>query len=699
MADSIILRIENPDYKIQPLGTPGPKGDAGVEGPRGKGVAEIVVDPSGDGDFTSIPPALAAVASTGGTVFVKRGTYTLSAPLVVPANTTLRGEGAKTIITIPNAANHNLIEVLSADVTIQDLYVACNGDNQTYAQGNGVVIYGENAKRVSVTNVTVHNSAAYGIVTFPSASGSFLGPDNVVISGCKVFGARQEGIEIGGATNVAVTGNVVRDCLNNGIYVWHNSGAKCESVAVTGNTVIGLVGVYAGIAVGESAVVKNITVSGNTVNGNGAGVGLKANLANSVVFSGNSVHNVSSVGINISASVDVSVSGNSVRSAGSHGIYMGTSTGTISSNSLKTISQNGISIDTCTGGVTIEGNSISAYGSSASNSGINVSVNSTDIVISGNVVTSATAGRGISASGPRNIVVSNEVKASAGDGILLASADSVAESNLVSGNTSGIGIFGQANDQIISGNRVMNSADYGIAANGARSVVSSNQVSYATPVANRAAIFTGASSTSSSITGNVIRNTTQGIDCRGSDTSISGNSVSASTSFGIMIQLPRCTVANNTLVNTGSAGSQHAISLSNAHYASVSGNTIQGATSGNGIYAVTSNGLSLVGNTVEGVTGAGIYLLNCTRASVLSNVCRNSGGTAGIKIERTTGTSNYFTVSGNQCYDDQGVKTQDYGFQIVGSVDSVYHGMNHLVGNLTSAENFDAAATNVVRGV
>lgn len=53
---------------------------------RNLGVADdayVVVDGSGNGDYTTISAALSAVASTGGTVYVRKGTYTLTAPLVV----------------------------------------------------------------------------------------------------------------------------------------------------------------------------------------------------------------------------------------------------------------------------------------------------------------------------------------------------------------------------------------------------------------------------------------------------------------------------------------------------------------------------------------------------------------------------------------------------------------------------------------
>ena len=177
----------------------------------------------------------------------------------------------------------------------------------------------------------------------------------------------------------------------------------------------------------------------------------------------------------------------------------------------------------------------------------------------------------------------------------------------------------------------------------------------------------------------------------------------------------RTIVANNTIINGNHVGIILAQSTSDDFDASgsiVIGNLVKDC---NG-YGIVSNGrpqsgLIVVGNRVEGggtsqsagiylamasnsliannivssKQGNGIYVLATTanlakRVKVIGNVCFNNGQSvaggnhqAGIQLFslNASGDLSYVTVENNQCYDDQGTKTQLYGVRASNVTESI----------------------------
>jgi parallel beta-helix repeat protein len=369
----------------------------------------IVVAADGTGDFSTIKAALAAVPPSGAEVFVKRGVY-VEDNVVVPSNTTLRGEGDATVVRLPDNTNSNVLRAISpsSDVVIRDLKVDGNKSNQGSFSNNGIQI---TATRVKVMNVHVVNASGYNIVGMNGAT-------DLLVQGCVSEDAAKEGIEYMGVQRGAIIGNLVRNAGNHGIYVWSNSGGSgggtlSEEIVVAGNVVTdaGAAGPgFSGIRIDDKAT--NVTVTGNVVKGssdNGifatgnpqavTGISIADNLvtgpvnhgiqvayAQSVAVSGNTIKDQGGDGIRISApATDVTVSGNHVTGApGKFGILVaGAARVAVSANNCRGAGRAGIATSNPgTGGATdvdISGNVCSGNGeagiSVGSGSGIVCSAN------------------------------------------------------------------------------------------------------------------------------------------------------------------------------------------------------------------------------------------------------------------------------------------------------------------------------------
>lgn len=123
----------------------------------------------------------------------------------------------------------------------------------------------------------------------------------------------------------------------------------------------------------------------------------------------------------------------------------------------------------------------------------------------------------------------------------------------------------------------------------------------------------------------------------------------------------------------------------------------------NGIFVYgASKGLAITGNHVAGSGRAGIRVEDSVDCTITGNVARNNGQGGnvtfyfGILLYKNTGTCSGHIVSGNRCYDDQGVKSQGYGIKVLGACDNLVLGPNLSSGNSVGAQTVDATATNVL---
>jgi parallel beta-helix repeat protein len=266
----------------------------------------VVVDSGGGGDYTDLE---AAVANTppDSTIFVKHGTYLINNTMRPKAGVRILGEGYGSHVRLAAGVNKSVFVVQEDNVVFENVRIDGNGANQALASGN--TIYYDRCQGGRVSGCWVHDSAGYAIVAFP-------GVTHTIIEANHVFSAVQEGIELQGASYCTVTGNVVRDCGENGIYLWNSTGV-CELNAVVGNTVTDCN--YCGIQVTDNALYN--VISGNTVL-RGALHGIVVNNVGPTTISDNVVRDNPRRGIFLENAPNSTVSGNVVANNGEMGIFI-----------------------------------------------------------------------------------------------------------------------------------------------------------------------------------------------------------------------------------------------------------------------------------------------------------------------------------------------------------------------------------------
>jgi hypothetical protein len=143
--------------RITNLGTPTVSTDAATMGyadaaaTRARSVTKTVGPTGSDADYVcdgtadnaELETALNAVASTGGVVHVRAGTYTLNAAITIPSDVTLSGEGPATVLKAVAglSSTTNLITNSShssgnTGIVIRDLKLDGNRPNRTGSVGN-----------------------------------------------------------------------------------------------------------------------------------------------------------------------------------------------------------------------------------------------------------------------------------------------------------------------------------------------------------------------------------------------------------------------------------------------------------------------------------------------------------------------------------------------------------------------------------
>lgn len=200
----------------------------------------------GVADQVEINQAIASLTS-GGMVLIKKGTYHLSAKIIIKLDKiTLVGEGKGTILSLDNAVNQNVIQVgvnaSTTDIlyypTIKDLSIVGNSANQT-VNCNGINL--RYVDKAIVENVFINDVKYLGIsgapctnsqiskctVTNPLNTGIFFGDtsENITISDCICTGSLFDGITLDSTVsgshggNHTITGCFCNDNAASGIYL------------------------------------------------------------------------------------------------------------------------------------------------------------------------------------------------------------------------------------------------------------------------------------------------------------------------------------------------------------------------------------------------------------------------------------------------------------------------------------------------
>ncbi len=258
--------------------------------------------------------------------------------------------------------------------------------------------------------------------------------DNAVLG----TGLFDHGVEIAGATNVAVDDNMVAGALI-GIRVDGSAG-----VAIRDNTVIAGPNGETGIRITTS---DGSLVQGNTITGHGQ------------------------MGIHLAVSDDVLVEGNTATAAGLDGIFLYLSHGSVvGDNSVNGNGRFGILLSN-SDAVTARGNTIDQNAH-----GLRVS-DADGAMVDANTVT-ANAGNGILVQLSSDAVVHNNTVDGNGQGIGVTRTDrAVVQDNLVTAND-GAGITGQrAEEARVENNTVTDNAAYGVFLTGSDLVLRDNTAS------------------------------------------------------------------------------------------------------------------------------------------------------------------------------------------------------------------------------
>ena len=267
-----------------------------------KAAADYVA--TGTGDQATINSALTAANPAGagrktGRVVLLAGTYTISAAISVPNNTTLAGVGVGTIVTVPNAQNGSYTMVSAGTgATVRDLKVDGNGTNQTSGGMRGIDVANSSlVTHITVGNLygglgsfgiyivgnynvisdsTVQNSGGQGVYDFSSGQNTISG--NIVVG-------NDRGIVIAASSDI-ISNNIVRNNAR-GITISTYSGNVVSGNTIEGNTTYGIHLV--------SGASKN-TISQNSINDNGNTTdnnGIYLNAADSNTIIGNTITDTS----------------------------------------------------------------------------------------------------------------------------------------------------------------------------------------------------------------------------------------------------------------------------------------------------------------------------------------------------------------------------------------------------------------------
>lgn len=203
-------------------------------------VATVVVAIDGTGDATDIQEGIDLLPATGGSVYIKEGTYTITVAVsVITPNVSIIGAGKSTRINIMGNINGIFVDTVD-DVTIEKLYVYGN-DDQTAASR---LIRLSNANNSSVRDCWLENSTTSGIGT--SDCNNFSALNNVgfevlntiylvrtsysVIASNRSTDCGADGILLSAGIKCVVSGNISHGCGDDGISV-----IGASSATVTGN--------------------------------------------------------------------------------------------------------------------------------------------------------------------------------------------------------------------------------------------------------------------------------------------------------------------------------------------------------------------------------------------------------------------------------------------------------------------------------
>ncbi|KXK40413.1 MAG: hypothetical protein UZ16_OP3001000115 [Candidatus Hinthialibacteria bacterium OLB16] len=198
--------------------------------------ADFVGD--GNGDQEEIHAAIKALPAAGGVVELMAGTYdirkvsgTLGGVTIDRSNVTLAGEGECTLLRLAAGQNTNVIRIIGPDVghvTIRDLWVDQNRDENTFGEGDPNVSHG----RFEFCGIKAFQSVPGGPGDQPT--------HDITIQNCRISNARRLGIMLEGP-NMRVQNNHLGNALSDSVEILTGPGFITGNyVEITGRTHVGV---------------------------------------------------------------------------------------------------------------------------------------------------------------------------------------------------------------------------------------------------------------------------------------------------------------------------------------------------------------------------------------------------------------------------------------------------------------------------
>lgn len=271
----------------------------------------------GDGvtdDASAIQKAVAALASTGGTVTVPAGTYMLgtsaggvgnypngtriqNAIIINKPNVTLKGAGSATVLKLMPHAKMRALIVTASNVTVDGIVIDGNKSQRDSGTGwpsGDVVDALSGAFRESgaspITSITMQNCETRNGIEDGIGMWDI---DTATVSNCY---SHDNGTPAAGGSGISLAGSgtgalIANDRLesNIGPGLWSTLGSF--KTTIKNNTIRNNTG--SGMSLGGDGTNDGFTVTGNTISGNGSGGfdGISIYTAQNGVISGNTLDN------------------------------------------------------------------------------------------------------------------------------------------------------------------------------------------------------------------------------------------------------------------------------------------------------------------------------------------------------------------------------------------------------------------------
>jgi len=146
-------------------------------------VATVVVAEDSSGDYTDIQSALDSLPATGGVVYIKEGTYTITAAITIPhSNIAIIGAGKSSIITTTTPNIDILYVIMHDQILIKNLYLYGSGAGT----GKGIRFYSGVTNSV-IENCYIENCGDYAIKFQTGCNNNIISENDINSNGGGIY--------------------------------------------------------------------------------------------------------------------------------------------------------------------------------------------------------------------------------------------------------------------------------------------------------------------------------------------------------------------------------------------------------------------------------------------------------------------------------------------------------------------------------